>query len=258
MTNYTRIKMLNKEKTIGTFFELGTANAVEALGYSGLDYIIIDTEHGPYAEESAMEFIRTAKLSKLTPFVRIKDITRPSVLKMLDIGAEGLIVPCVETVEQVKNLVKWGKYTPIGERGFFYGRAAGYGYEEFTSPLSEYFNKCNTETMIVPQCETLGCLENIEEIMSIEGVDGIFVGPFDLSIALGKPGQFNTTEFSEALSRILKACKNANKPSMIFANDLDNAIKNFKMGFDSVAMGTDIAALTNNFINMVNKIRGGF
>lgn len=256
MINFTRLKMLNKEKTIGTFFELGTSNAVEGLGYSGLDYIIIDTEHGPFAEESAMEFIRTAKLSKLTPFVRIKDISRPSVLKMLDIGAEGLIVPCVETVEEVKNLVKWGKYTPIGERGFFYGRAAGYGYEDFTSPLNEYFNKCNTETMILPQCETLGCLENIEEIMSIDGVDGIFVGPFDLSIALGKPGQFNTNEFSEALSRILKACKNANKPAMIFANDLENAIKNFNLGFDSVAMGTDIAALTNSFKNIVNNIMG--
>ncbi|MFA9423906.1 MAG: HpcH/HpaI aldolase/citrate lyase family protein [Sedimentibacter sp.] len=256
MINYTRLKMLNKEKTIGTFLELGTANAVEGLGYSGLDYIIIDTEHGPFAEESAMEFIRAAKLSKLTPFVRIKEITRPSVLKMLDIGAEGLIVPCVETVEQVKNLVKWGKYTPTGERGFFFGRAAGYGYEDFTSPLNEYFNKCNTETMIIPQCETLGCLENIEEIISVEGVDGIFVGPFDLSIALGKPGQFNTTEFSEALLRIVKACKNANKPAMIFANDLETAMKDYNIGFDSVTIGTDIAALTNSFISIVNKIRG--
>ncbi len=256
MINYTRLKMINKEKTVGTFLELGTSNAVEALGYSGLDYIIIDTEHGPFAEESAMGFIRTAKLSKLTPFVRIKDITRPSVLKMLDIGAEGLIVPCVETVEQVKNLVKWGKYTPIGERGFFYGRAAGYGYEDFTSPLGEYFNKCNTETMIIPQCETLGCLQNIEEIMSIDGVDGIFVGPFDLSIALGKPGQFNTIEFSQALTRIVKACKNANKPAMIFASDLETAIKDYNIGFDSVTIGTDIAALTNSFISIVNKIRG--
>lgn len=254
MNNYTREKMLNKEKTIGTFSQLGSANAVECLGYTGLDYIIIDTEHGPYAEESAMEFIRAAKLSKLSPFVRIKDITRASVLKMLDIGAEGLVVPCVEDVEQVKNLVKWGKYVPLGERGFFYGRAAGYGYKEFSSPLNEYFYKCNTETMIIPQCETLGCLENIEEIMSIDGVDAIFVGPYDLSIALGYPGQFNIPEFIQALERILKACKSTNKPAMIYSNDLESALKNFNMGFDSVAIGTDISILTNSFKNIVNNI----
>lgn len=255
MNNHTKAKMLNKEKTVGTFFQLGTANAAECLGYSGLDYIIIDTEHAPITEESAMEFIRAAKLSKLSPFVRIKDITRPSVLRMLDIGAEGIVVPCVESVDDVKSLVKYGKYAPLGERGFFYGRAAGYGFEDFTSPLEDYFKKCNNETMIIPQCETLGCLENIEEIVSIDGVDAIFVGPYDLSIALGKPGQFDSMEFTEALTRIINACKKVNKPAMIYANDLNSALKHFERGFDSVAVGTDISVLTNSYRSIVNSIK---
>ncbi|WMJ77276.1 MULTISPECIES: HpcH/HpaI aldolase family protein [unclassified Sedimentibacter] len=255
MINYTKQKMVKKEKTIGTFSELGTANAVEGLGYSGLDYIIIDTEHGPFAEESTMEFIRAAKLSKLTPFVRIKEISRAAVLKMLDIGAEGLIVPCVETVEQVKHLVKYGKYAPLGERGFFFGRATGYGFEDFTSPLEDYFNKCNNETMIIPQCETLGCLENIEEIASIDGVDAIFVGPYDLSISMGIPGQFDADKFKKALIRIVAACKKANKPVMIYANDMKSASKNFDMGFDSVAVSSDIAILTSSFISITNSLK---
>lgn len=255
MNNYTKAKMLKKEKTIGTFFQLATANAAESLGYSGLDYIIIDTEHAPISEESAIEFIRAAKLSKLSPFVRIKDITRASVLRMLDIGAEGIVVPCVESVDDVKSLVKYGKYAPLGERGFFYGRAAGYGFEDFTSPLEDYFKKCNSETMIIPQCETLGCLENIEEIVSIDGVDAIFVGPYDLSIALGKPGQFNSTEFTEALKRIINACNKANKPAMIYANDVNGALNHFNNGFDSVAIGTDISVLTNSYKNIVNSIK---
>lgn len=258
MYNNTRAKMLNKEKTIGTFFELGVTNAAECLGYSGLDYIIIDTEHGPYSEESTIEFIRAAKLSKLSPFVRIKDITRPSVLRMLDIGAEGLVVPCIESIDDVKSLVKYGKYAPLGERGFFFGRAAGYGFEDFASPLEDYFKKCNTETMIIPQCETMGCLENIEEIVSIDGVDAILVGPYDLSIALGKPGQFNSKEFSEALTRIVNACKKANKPSMIYANDIEGALRNFDFGFDSVAVGTDISVLTNSYRNIVNSIKNKY
>ena len=255
MINYTKQKMLNGEKTIGTFFQLGTANAVEGLGYSGLDYIIIDTEHGPYAEESVMEFIRAAKLSKLSPFVRIKEISRAAVLKMLDIGAEGLVVPCVETVEQVKSLVKYGKYSPVGERGFFYGRAAGYGFEDFAKSMDEYATKCNYETMIIPQCETRGCLQNIEEIASIDGVDGILVGPYDLSIALGIPGQFNAAKFIDALNRIMKACKNAGKYTIIYANDTESALRNFKMGFDSVAISTDIAVLVNGYNNIVNSIK---
>ena len=255
MINYTKQKMLNGEKTLGTFLELGTANAVEALGYSGLDYIIIDTEHGPYTEESAMEFIRAAKMSKLSPFVRIKEISRPAVLRMLDIGAEGLIVPCIQTVEEVKSLVKHGKYFPLGERGFFFARASGYGNEDFAKSIDGYTAKCNYETMILPQCETLGCLQNIEEIASIDGVDGIFVGPYDLSIALGMPGKFNEPEFVAALERILKACKDAGKFAFIFATDADAAIKNLNMGFDSVAINMDIAILINAYKNIVKTIK---
>jgi 4-hydroxy-2-oxoheptanedioate aldolase len=255
MINYTKQKMLKGQKTIGTFFELGTANAVEGLGYSGLDYIIIDTEHGPYGEESAMEFIRAAKLSKLSPFARIKEVSRAAVLRMLDIGVEGLIVPYVKTVDEVKALVKYGKYAPVGERGFFYGRAAGYGFEDFAKNLDEYTDKCNYETMIIPQCETSGCLENIEEIASIDGVDGIFVGPYDLSIALGIPGQFNSDILINALDRIVKACKKAGKFTFIFANDTESASKNFEMGFDSVAISTDIAVLVNAYRNIVKTIK---
>ncbi len=255
MKNYTREKMLNKEKTIGSFFSLGSANAIEALGYSGLDYVIIDTEHGPFVEESVCELIRAAKLSKLSPIVRIKEITRSAVLRMLDIGAEGLIVPNVKTIDEVKNLVEWGKYFPLGKRGFYFGRAAGYGYENFSSPLDTYFDKCNSETMIIPQCETVECLENIEEIVGIEGVDAIFVGPYDLSISMGIPGQFDTDEFKAALDKVLRACRAADKPIIIYASDLNRAIKNFEMGFDSITLSSDIKVLVEGYIKLINELK---
>jgi 4-hydroxy-2-oxoheptanedioate aldolase len=195
------------------------------------------------------------KCIKLSPFARIKEVSRAAVLRMLDIGAEGLIVPYVKTVDEVKALVKYGKYAPVGERGFFYGRAAGYGFEDFAKNLDEYTDKCNYETMIIPQCETSGCLENIEEIASIDGVDGIFVGPYDLSIALGIPGQFNSDILINALDRIVKACKKAGKFTFIFANDTESASKNFEMGFDSVAISTDIAVLVNAYRNIVKTIK---
>ncbi|MBQ2697167.1 MAG: hypothetical protein IJF59_00710 [Clostridia bacterium] len=240
MTNKTRALMLNGGKAVGTFFELGGANAVECLGLAGLDFIIIDTEHGPFDVESAADFIRAASLHGLTPFVRVKDATRASVLKMLDVGAEGLIVPCINTVDEVKALVEYAKYFPLGRRGVANGRGSGWGQADFAKGgLTNYFEICNREQLLIPQCETVGCLEHIEEIVAIDGVDGIFVGPYDLSTALGKPGQFDTDEFKAAVERVLAACKAAGKFATTFSGSAAAARAHFKQGFGAAAISMD-------------------
>ncbi len=256
MKNLVKEKMLNNEKVVGTFFELGGNSAVECLGLSGLDFFIIDTEHGPLDIESSMDFIRTAELRNITPFARIKEISRSSVLKMLDIGAKGLIVPCIETVDQVKKLVEWGKYYPVGKRGFFMARPSGYGYENFAQNVNEYFKICNEETLLIPQCETIGCLENIEEIVNIEGVDGIFVGPYDLSIGMGKPAQFDDPEFINAVDRVIKACKDAGKFSFIYTGDNAVARKYLSDGFDGVAVNMDASIYINAYKSLVKEVKG--
>ena len=201
MKNILKEKLAGGGKALGSFFEIGGETAVEGLGYTGLDYIIIDTEHGPFDVESSINLIRAAELKGLTSFVRVKDISRPAILKNLDIGAMGLVVPCVETVDEAKKLVEWAKYYPLGKRGFFYARKAGYGYEEFSKNIQGYFDTCNRETLLLPQCETKGCLDNIEEIAALDGVDGIFIGPYDLSVGLGIPAQFDKPIFKEEIGR---------------------------------------------------------
>lgn len=254
MKNILKEKFLKGEKALGTFFELGSATAVECLGLSGLDFLIIDTEHGPFDVESAMDFIRAAELRKITPLVRIKDSTRPSVLKMLDVGAKGLIIPCINTVDEVRKLVEFGKYHPLGKRGFAPARAAGFGYEDFAKDIDSYFEICNRETLILPQCETLGCLEHIEEIAAMEGVDGIFIGPYDLSIALGKPARFADPEVTGAIDRILKACKAAGKFAFIYAGDEEAARKHFDAGFDAIAYAMDALVYVNAFRGLVERL----
>lgn len=256
MKNLLKEKMIKGEKVLGTFFELGGNTAVECLGLSGLDFLIIDSEHGPFDIESSMDFIRTAELNNITAFARIKDISRPSVLKMLDIGAKGLIVPCVERVDQVKSLVEWAKYYPVGKRGFFMARPAGYGYKSFASNVDEYFKVCNEETLLIPQCETMGCLQNIEEIVNIEGVDGIFIGPYDLSIGMGRPAQFDHPEFIQAIDRILKACKDAGKFSFIYTGSISAAKQYLADGFDGVAYNMDAAVLINAYKSIISEIKG--
>jgi 2-keto-3-deoxy-L-rhamnonate aldolase RhmA len=254
MQNRVKEKLLNDEVVLGTFFHMGSTVAIESLGIAGLDYIIIDTEHAPFHEESALEYIRAAELKGITPFVRIKDISRSSILRMLDIGAKGLIIPCVETVEEVHKIVEYGKYAPVGNRGFIFSRVAEYGYSKDASSIESYMNLCNENTMLIPQCETVGCLNNIEEIVSIDGIDGIFVGPYDLSIGLKIPGQFDNPIFKEALTRILNACNKVNKPAFIFTASIDACKSYIKAGYKGIAYNVDVAVYIDVFRKISKEI----
>lgn len=253
--NKLREMMENGQKPFGTFVELGGANVAEALCQTGLDFIIIDNEHGPFDVESSLECIRAAESGALVPLCRVREIARPAILKLLDQGAAGLIIPYIETVDQVKKIIEFGKYTPIGKRGFSGSRKDRWAFAHPAGlPLQEQLNYWNRETFIIPQCETVGCLENIEEIAALDGVDGIFVGPFDLSISMGIPGDFKNPRMIAAFERILKACKAAGKFTMIFTGNEDWIKDYYAMGFDMVTYGMDAGILVNGFRNLVKKV----
>ena len=109
---------MKNENTLGVFQVLGDASIAEIIGYAGFDYVLIDTEHGPFEIQAAQEYIRAAKLAGTTPLARVKDSSRNSILKMLDVGAQGLVIPHLHEVEEIKRVVEYGKYYPIGDRGF--------------------------------------------------------------------------------------------------------------------------------------------
>ncbi len=253
MINNLKARMEGGQKAIGTFIELGGELAIECLAYTGLDFFIIDQEHGPFDISETMGFLRAAEKSNITPLVRVKDISRPSILKNLDIGAKGLIVPNVESLDQVKDLIEWAKYTPMGKRGYFLARPSGYGNEDYAKDMNNYFKVSNQETLLIPQCETLGALNKIEEIVALEGVDGIFIGPFDLSIAMGMPAKFMENEFKSAINRVLKACKDNNKFCFIFTTDQKTGQDYLNLGFDAVAVGTDASYYIKAFKDLVKS-----
>ncbi len=258
MNNLFLEKTERGEKTVGVFIESGLSAVGEAIGYTDMDYVIIDSEHGPYSVESAMELIRSVEAQgKVTPFVRVKDSQRNSILKMLDVGAKGLIIPQVHSLDEIKEIVRVGKYFPVGERGVSYGRCAGWGYADHAKDgLTKYFEACNKNQLLIPQCETRGCLEQIEEIAAMPGIDGIFVGPYDLSTALGKPGQFDDPEFLAALDRITKAVKAAGKFEIIYCDNPEVAKKRIAAGFDSVAVNIDVVYYVNAMNDCVKQIKG--
>lgn len=256
MKNYFLKKVRAGEKCLGTFSFLTIGNAVEALSYTGLDFIIIDAEHGTVETETTENLVRAAKLHQLTPFVRVKDCSRPAILKMLEAGAHGLVIPQIRTIEEVRNVVAYAKYFPIGSRGVAVGINGGYGYEPFADHgLKDYFDVCNRETLIFPQCETKECLESIEEIVRVEGIDGIFIGPYDLSVALGNPGVFDTVEFKSAVERIYTAVEAAGKIAIMYTTNPDDVPKYFHRGFQAVTLGTDIKLMVSQLKGLMGQIR---
>lgn len=251
--NFVLEKINRGEHVLGTFFHSGSGLVMDAIGLSGMDYVIIDKEHSPIGVETAVDMIRAAEAEDLTPFVRVKDISRPSVLKLLDVGAKGLIVPAVGGVEDVKKLVEYSKYPPMGNRGMAMGRGSDFGLG--TLPLPEHWAQHNRETLLIPMCETRECLEGIEEIATMDGVDGIFIGPCDLSIALGKPGQFDDPVMTGAFERVVAACKAAGKFSLIFAPNPPLAKRFVEMGFSGCASGIDVNLILSGYLNLVKEIK---
>ncbi|MBC6608787.1 host specificity protein [Hymenobacter sp. BT188] len=255
MLNHLRAKLQQGTPTLGTFVQLGDPALIECLALAGLDYVVLDLEHGPSSLAGAAAQILAAERHGLTPLVRVKEASRASVMNLLDLGAQGLVIPAIKTVEQVRRLVQYGKYAPLGERGFGPSRASAFTYAPELRDLGAYLESCNRETLLLPQCETRECLEQVEEIVQVEGVDGLFIGPFDLSIALGVPAQFEAEIMQAALQRIRAACQAAGKYCFIYA-DRTRARQRLGQGFHSVATSMDTVELIHAYQGLVRGIRG--
>ncbi len=256
MKNRFLEKTVSGEKTLGSFSELCSPYSIECMGLSGLDYVVIDMEHGPAQLRDAVEGIKAATLRGMTPFVRIPSLDRDYILRLLDSGAMGLIAPCVQGLDDVKALIKFCKYAPAGERGIAFGRASGWGSEAWIKDLDTYFSVSNREQLLIPQCETLGCLAELDKIIALEEVAGIFIGPFDLSAAMGCPGQINTAAFKNQINEIIECCHKAGKFCMIYANSSVEASAYFKMGIDSVSIGMDTSLLIHTYRNIISEVCG--
>ena len=242
MHNILKEKLAQGKQPLGTYVGTASPAVVECLGCAGLDFVILDNEHSPVEAETTAAMVRAAELRNVTPLARVREISRPAILKLLDVGVQGLIIPDVRSTEDVRRVVDYAKYAPVGRRGFCPSRKDGWGTDPQCGVLDTMAH-FNQETLVIPQCETAEALSDIETIAAMDGVDGIFIGPFDLSISMGMPGDFENPQFRAALARILSACRAAGKPCLIFAGDGAGAAVRFAQGYDAVAMGLDATLL---------------
>ena len=255
MRNTLKEKLAQGKKPLGTFVGTGSPAVVECLGCAGLDFVILDNEHSPIEAETTADLVRAAELRNVTPLARVREISRPAILKLLDVGVQGLIIPDVRTVDDVRRIVSYAKYAPLGQRGFCPSRKDGWGTDPQCGVL-DTMTHFNGQTLVIPQCETAEALAEIETIVSMEGVDGIFIGPFDLSISMGMPGDFENPKFCAALERIRNACRAASKPCLIFAGDGAQSAARFAQGYDGVAMSIDAALIIRGIQEQIRASLG--
>ena len=255
MLNKLRRAIEENGHAVGTFLGVSTPSIVEILGYTGLDFVVIDTEHGPYDTMPVSDLIRASQSRGMAPVVRVADVTHKEIQRAVDNGAEGIIIPCLRSMDDFRKAVELCKFPPLGSRGFIKARGSGFGNEEWAEgTLEEYMHNSNEKVLLLPQCETREALENIEAIVDIEGIDGIFIGPFDLSISMGIPGQFDAPQFRRAVSRVLTACKEAGKLCMIFTGSVEEAKAYMDQGFDAVANSIDTIMFRNAHKEMMDAL----
>ena len=242
MHNILKEKLAQGKQPLGTFVGTASPAVVECLGCAGLDFVILDNEHSPVEAETTAAMVRAAELRNVTPLARVREISRPAILKLLDVGVQGLIIPDVRGTEDVRRVVDYAKYAPVGRRGFCPSRKDGWGTDPQCGVLDTMAH-FNQETLVIPQCETAEALSDIETIAAMDGVDGIFIGPFDLSIALGIPGQFDHPDHIAAVEHVRATCEKAGKLCIMFCGGAEQAAGYFAQGFPNVAVGIDVLTL---------------
>ncbi len=211
MENILKEKLAKGQSVIGTFVSLGHPDVTEVLSRIGFDWLLIDGEHSPIDLEMMQRMMQAMNGSGCTPIVRPQWNDMVIIKRILDLGAHGVLVPWVNTREEAEYAVRACKYPPKGLRGSGPRRAGLFD--------PDYLKTANDEIMVIVQIETRTAVENVEEILAVDGIDAVYVGPMDLSLSYGLPGpDWNNAEYLAAFDRVLKFAKKAGKPAGIFAS----------------------------------------
>ena len=198
-------KLRNKQLTVGSWITLGHSSVAEIMAKAGFDWLTVDMEHSAITLHEAQQLVQVIELSGCVPLVRVGANDANLIKRVMDAGAHGVIVPMVNTKEDAEQAVGAVKYPPQGFRGVGLARAQSYGAN------FEGYQKWNkTESIVIVQIEHIKAVENLEAILSVEGVDAFIVGPYDISASLGVAGQFDHPEMTSALSKVLDTAKRLN------------------------------------------------
>jgi 2-keto-3-deoxy-L-rhamnonate aldolase RhmA len=241
------------QPVIGTMLvELRQPSVMQILKAAGFDFVIIDSEHGPFNDETIADLSRAARQLDLTPIVRVPDMQYPYIARALDGGAQGIMLPRVTDAVHVQEAVSYMKYPPMGRRGCAFAR----GSTDFRGgPLAESMRAANEETLFMVQIETVEALEDIDSILEVPGVDAALLGPTDLSIALGEPGQIDSPVMQDAIRKTIAACQRHDVAPAIQLLDLDAAAAWADSGMRVLSLFSEMTLLLRGGAAVASTLR---
>jgi len=246
-----RVKEMVREgrTAIGIWISIGNPDVTEILSRAGFDFFMFDLEHGPLSIETTQTLMMAMNGSETVPMIRVAFNDPVLIKRALDIGAYGLLIPLVNTRGEAMKAVRYCKYPPEVVRGIAPRRAARFD--------PKYVETANEEIMIIPQIETAQAVENIDEILSVKGIDCIFIGPSDLSGSLGligQPDRLRHPKNLEAIERIVGAARKAKVP-VATTSSLYPAKKLVEQGYNMVLAGSDTGFLTRGAEELLRSLR---
>jgi len=240
-------------RSFGTMvFEFDTPGIGRLAAGAGAEFVIYDMEHTGWSIQTIRELIATTRSADIVPMVRVPATEYHLLSRPLDVGAMGLMVPMVESVEQARAIAAFAKYPPVGRRGAAFGVA----HDDYAGgDIVEKMRSANEETLLIAQIETAAGVEACEAIAAVDGIDVLWIGHFDLSNSLGLPGQFDHPDYLGAVERVLAACRSHGKAAGIMAGDLVMGRAALAEGFRIVAYGGDLWIYQNALRQGLDALR---
>jgi len=238
-------KLQNNVPTFGSWITIGHQSIVEIMASAGFEWLTIDLEHSAINITKAQELISVIQANGMKALVRVSKNEEVVIKRVMDAGADGVIIPMVRTVEDAIQAVDYVKYPPMGKRGVGLARAQKYGIG-----FNEYKEWQKDGTIIIAQIEHIESVHNIDEIILTEGIDGTIVGPFDMSASMGMPGEYHRMEVKEAIDKVEISCKALNKPLGFHVIN-----SNYQEMLDKIKAGYTFLAFSLDFYYLGDKAR---
>ncbi|MFM9106708.1 MAG: HpcH/HpaI aldolase family protein [Chloroflexota bacterium] len=237
-TNTVKRTIAGGGRSLGTMvFEFASTGIGRLAAGAGAEFVIYDMEHTGWSIETIRGLMATTRAADTIPMVRVPATEYHLLSRPLDVGAMGLMVPMVETVEQAKLIAESGKYPPAGRRGAAFGVA----HDDYAGgDIAEKMRSANEEILLIAQIETAKGVENVDAIAALPGIDVLWIGHFDLSNSLGVPAQFSHPTYTAAVDKVLAACRKHGKTAGIMAGDVATAKAQLEQGFRILAYNGDL------------------
>lgn len=258
-TNKMKAKLKAGEVVVGAFNNIQVPAAVEIAGLLGMDFLIVDAEHTAITPETAEDLYRAAELRDISIVTRIGENSQQVIQKFMDAGSQGVLMPLVNTGEEARRVVDAVKYPPVGKRGMAGSRAAQFG---IGIDFAQYVREANEQTLVAVQVETQQAIDNIDEILAVEGVDVIFFGPADISSSLGLHGQIKHPRVVSIIETLGQKARAAGKAVGTIARNVEDYAYYRERGFQWLCTGMSslLAAGIQGYLSAIREYeanRGG-